>query len=479
MSDPGMPAVRTMLAAVLLATALSSGPPVLAHGSENPSDPPSVGAGDRRPFEIQGHRGARGLAPENSIPAFSKAIELGTDTLEMDVQATADRVLVIYHDQEIDTSRCKRRDGSRLSSRLFKDLPAEEVRAVECDDGAGIPTLEEVLRLAHAASYAVRANVEIKRQDPERGIPPDEFAALLVEVIDQTQMRGRVLVQSFDAEALQAMRKLAPEIPRAALARDRGSFALADAAGASVLLPRLDTLRREDVAAFHARGIAVIPWVVTDAEDVRRMMAWGVDGVITDRPDVALDLRDGPRRSSASVAPPDAAPPPPTPWPPPAAVGATPAVPPAAVDPTRPYDLKEVRTVAATFFTSGDNVDTFLTSLFLEAYGKHNGPHDILDPYELPFQSQDGAPFHPGSMLPQLFEEAARRGAQAVLIGAGKWYKGPGIRGFRIEVRLIEVRAGRVLWTATASSGMATSGPSAKREVVKKVLKTYPGLEKK
>jgi len=490
--------VRTVLAAVLLTTALSSGPaqgapsgpPTLAQGTESPSEPESVGAGDRRPFEIQGHRGARGLAPENSIPAFTKAIELGTDTLEMDVQATADRVLVIYHDQEINASRCKRRDGSRLSSKLFKDLPAEEVRAVACEDGAGIPTLEEVLRLAHSASYAVRANVEIKRQDPERGIPPDEFAALLVQVIDQTEMRGRVLVQSFDAEALQAMRKLAPEIPRAALARERGSFALADAVGASVLLPRLDALRREDVAAFHARGIAVIPWVVNEVEDVRRMMAWGVDGIITDRPDVALDIRDGPRHASASVAPPAAAPPPPTPWPPPAAGGAAPAVapaaveavsamPPASVDATRPYDLKDVRTVAATFFTSGDNVDTFLTSLFLEAYGKHGGPHEILDPYQLPFESQDGAPFHPGGMLPQVFEEAARRGAQAILIGAGKWYKGPGIRGFRIEVRLIEVRAGRVLWTATASSGMATSGPSAKREVVKKVLKTYPGLEKK
>ena len=111
-------------------------------------------------------------------------------TLEMDVQATADRVLIIYHDQEIDASRCKRTDGRRLSSKLFKDLLAEEVRSVECDEGAGIPTLEEVLRLARSASYAVRANVEIKRQDPGRGIPPDEFAALLVKVIDQTDMGG-------------------------------------------------------------------------------------------------------------------------------------------------------------------------------------------------------------------------------------------------------------------------------------------------
>lgn len=435
--------------------------------------------GDRGSFEIQGHRGARGLAPENSIPGFEKAIQLGVDTLEMDVQATADRVLVVYHDQEIDTSRCRRADGTRLRSRLFKDLLADEVRAVKCAEDAGIPTLEEVLQLARSAPYPVRANVEIKRQDPARGLPPGEFAALLVEVIDQAEMRGRVLVQSFDAEALQAMRRLAPEIPRAAIARDRGSFALSDAAGASVLLPRLDTLRREDVDGFHARGIAVIPWVVNEPEEMRRMMAWGVDGIITDLPDVALGIRDGSRPKSASAAPPDPAAVPPTPWPPPAAPGAAPAAPPAAVDePVRPYELKDVRAVAVSFFTSGGNVDTFLTSLFLEEYGKRNGPHGFLDPHQFTLQPEDGAPFHPGGMLPQLFEEAARHGAQAIVIGAGKWYEGPGIRGFRLEARLIEVRGGRVLWTATGSSGMSMSGPSAKREVVKKVLKSYPGLER-
>ncbi len=431
--------------------------------------------GTPRPFEIQGHRGARDLAPENSIPGFEKAIQLGVDTLEMDVQATGDRVLVVYHDQEIDSARCGRTDGTCLRSRLFKELLAEEVRAVACDEGARIPTLEEVLQLARAAPYPVRANVEIKRQDPARGIPPEEFAALLVEVIDRTEMRARVLVQSFDAEALQAMRRLAPEIPRAALARDRGSFAkLADAAGASVLLPRLDALRREDVDTFHARGVAVIPWVVNKPEEIRRMMDWGVDGIITDRPDIALDVRDGTRHTSASAAPPDAAALPPTLWPPPAAPGAAPAVPPAAVEPARPYDLKEVRTVAATFFTSGGNVDTFLTSLFLEEYGRRERLHEILDPHQFSLQPEDGAPFHPGGMLPDLFEEAARHGAQAIVIGAGKWYQGPGIRGFRLEARLIEVRGGRVLWTATSSSGMSVSGPSAKREVVKKVLKSYP-----
>jgi glycerophosphoryl diester phosphodiesterase len=116
---------------------------------------------------------------------------------------------------------------------------------------------------------------------------------LLVEVIERTEMRGRVLVQSFDIEALQALRALAPEIPRGALTRSRGSFArMVESTGASVLLPKMRALRPEDVATFHARGVAVIPWVVNDPDEIRRMIAWGVDGIITDRPDLALEVRD-------------------------------------------------------------------------------------------------------------------------------------------------------------------------------------------
>jgi len=80
-------------------------------------------------------------------------------------------------------------------------------------------------------------------------------------------------------------------------------------------------------------------------------------------------------------------------------------------------------------------------------------------------------------MLTELSEEAASLGAQAIIIGVGKWY-GRGVRGFRLEARLIDVRDGQVLWSATAASGRSASGPAAKREVVRKVLESYPGLVK-
>ncbi|MDH3403547.1 MAG: glycerophosphodiester phosphodiesterase family protein [Acidobacteriota bacterium] len=469
-----------LVAALFLAAGLAPG---VAH--PDPADEHT------RPFEIQGHRGAAGLAPENSIAAFAQAIALGTDTLEMDAQATSDRVLVVYHDQKIDGTKCRKIGGAPLRSRVLKDLSLAEVREIRCDAGAGVPTLEEVLRLAHAAPYAVRVNVEIKMQKASRGIPVGEFAALLVDVIDATGMRGRALVQSFDVEALLSMRRIAPDIPRAVIARDRETYLpLVEETTASALLPRRDGLRQEDVEALHARGVAVIPWVVDDPEEMRRLRSWGIDGIITNRPDLGIELRDGrPRRVAEAAATP---PPPPTPWPPPAPAP-TPAptprsesrppaaahAPPPAETPPRAYDLSEVRRVAVTYFTSGGNTDTFLTSLFLERFSGQSA-HETIDPYQLSMQPKDGQAYHPAGMLDKLFAEAAEHSAQAIIVGVGKWYGPVGSKaGFRLEVRLIEIREGRVLWQATASSGFAISGPSAKREVVKKVLKTYPGTRRR
>lgn len=467
------------VASTLLTLSLT---PVCAAANSIESDEPA------RPFEIQGHRGASGLAPENSIAAFERAIALGTDTLEMDAQSTRDRVLVIYHDQKIDGARCRRTDGGALSSKLLKDLTLEEVRTIRCAQGAAIPTLEEVLRLAHDAPYLVRANVEIKMQDSSRGIPVGEFTALLVNAIDASGMRGRVLVQSFDAEALLAMRRIAPDIPRAVIGRNRDSYlTLVEDTTASALLPRRDRLQPEDVEALHARGVVVIPWVVDDPDEMRRLRSWGVDGIITNRPDLALRFRDGPRPVSPDV---ETTLPPPTPWPPPVSAPAPepapsapsplskPPVPAAAAAP-RAYNISEIRKVAVTYFTSGGKADTFLTSLFLEEFRKRQPTHELIDPYQMSFQPMDGERFHQTGMLPELLKEAEQLSAQAIIIGVGKWY-GPGTPGlgFRLEARLIEIREGKVLWQAAIASGPSFSGPKAKGEVVKKVLRSYPGMRR-
>jgi len=221
---------------------------------------------------------------------------------------------------------------------------------------------------------------------------------------------------------------------------------------------------------------------------MRRLRSWGVDGIITNRPDVALEFRDGPRPVSPHV---ETTPPPPTPWPPPVSAPAPEPAPSAPTPSSEPpvqvatetapgaYNISEIRKVAVTYFTSGGRTDTFLTSLFLDEFRERQPVHELIDPYQLSFQPMDGERFHQTGMLPELLKEAEQLSAQAIIIGVGKWY-GPGNPGlgFRLEARLIEVREGKVLWQAAIASGPSFSGPKAKGEVVKKALRSYPGMRR-
>ncbi|MCZ6726468.1 MAG: glycerophosphodiester phosphodiesterase family protein, partial [Acidobacteria bacterium] len=134
--DPEDAVTKRVLLSVAVSLLTLNFAPGLAHPSsiqaDDPEGPPGPGGLESadvqaRPFEIQGHRGAKGLAPEHSIEAFEKAIALGVDTLEMDAQSTSDRVLVVHHGQKIDAAKCRRADGGASGSKLLKDLTLEEV----------------------------------------------------------------------------------------------------------------------------------------------------------------------------------------------------------------------------------------------------------------------------------------------------------------------------------------------------------------
>jgi glycerophosphoryl diester phosphodiesterase/outer membrane protein assembly factor BamB len=253
--------------------------------------------------EIHGHRGARGLLPENTIPAFERAIELGA-TLELDVQVTRDRRLVVHHDARPNPKLCRRDDGSPVPDRLFRDLDYAELATIDCGSrpqkslpgrqtvpGARIPTLQEVLQLAGAASLPVELNIEIKIKNPADTVPIDEFARLVVEAIREAGLTERSTIQSYHPPALREVEGIAPEFRTAILARSRSRYRkLLDESGATVLSPRFDDLREEDVRTFQEEGYRVVPWTVNEEGDLRRMISWGVDGIITDYPDLALSL---------------------------------------------------------------------------------------------------------------------------------------------------------------------------------------------
>ncbi len=258
-------------------------------------------------LDVQGHRGCRGLLPENTLPAFRRALELGVTTLEMDLQLTQDRVVIVAHDPGLDPAYCRREGGGKVPDAPFDQLRLADLEGIDCGSvprkdfpeqrpvpGARIPTLDEVLDLARAAPYPVRVSVEMKAGSPRQAIPLGSFAELVVAALRRHGMEGRAIVQSFDPAALRAVRELAPGIARAILVRDRESYdALLESSAATILSPRFTDLRRDDVRRMRARGVKVIPWTVNEPADIRRMVEWGVDGIISDYPDRVLALRGG------------------------------------------------------------------------------------------------------------------------------------------------------------------------------------------
>ena len=134
-----------------------------------------LAAGGSPGLDVQGHRGCRGLRPENTLPAFEKALELGVTTLEMDIQATSDRVLVVTHDQRLDAKICVSDTGDRVPRDPFRDLRFEQLAQIDCGSrpsskfpeqkpvpGARIPRLEQVFDLVRDADYPVQLSIEIK-----------------------------------------------------------------------------------------------------------------------------------------------------------------------------------------------------------------------------------------------------------------------------------------------------------------------------
>ncbi len=255
-------------------------------------------------FDIQAERGARNLAPENSIAAFRKAIELGVPTLELDLQTTRDHVLIVEHDTKLDHRRCAYDDGKPLPQGYFRELDFDSLATIDCSkkkhflffgknskEKTRISRLEEVVALAGMAMYPVRLSIEIKWVDPFETAPVEETAELLVKVLKQAKFDKRVTVVSYEPKALLAVHHLAPYIPLSILADRRSEFdPKLRISQASILSPDYRALSIKDIARYQARGIKVIPFNVNEPQDIRRVMSWGVDGIITSRPDVALKI---------------------------------------------------------------------------------------------------------------------------------------------------------------------------------------------
>lgn len=314
--------------AVLLASAALASLPGAARATS--------GASPGRAFDLQGHRGTRGLAPENTLPAFARALGLGVTTLELDTAVTRDGVVVVSHDSRLNPDLTRGPDGKWLSGRgpaIFSLSRAEvltyDVGRLRPDsaygrpfpdqvaaDGTRIPTLREVYALAKRARNAtVRFNVETKLdpREPADTPAPEAFADAVLAVAREAGALGRTSIQSFDWRTLRHVQQKAPAVETCYLTAQTGEDTveagkpgaspwlagfdvddyggsvprLVAAAGGRCWSPNFRDLTAPLVAEAHRLGLRVVPWTVNRPDDMAAVIDLGVDGLISDRPDIA------------------------------------------------------------------------------------------------------------------------------------------------------------------------------------------------
>ncbi len=287
---------------VLLALSSCSTPPA-SSGSEV--------ARERSRPEIQGHRGARGNYPENTLPAFEFALKANVDVLELDLGVTKDRQVIVSHDPILNPDICTGPGGRSLKERpvQISKTPWSELRKYDCGRlknarfpnqiprlGTRMPLLSEVFDLvkksSHPGAAHVRFNIELKvePEHPEWTVKRDVFAKAVLGEIKRAGMEGRVVLQSFDRETLLILRQLAPSQPLSYLTENplEDRIKRAKESGAGILSPDLELLTPAEVQRAHQSGLKVIVWTVNDSAGWTKALAYGVDGIITDYP---ADLR--------------------------------------------------------------------------------------------------------------------------------------------------------------------------------------------
>lgn len=279
-------------------------------------------------LDLQGHRGAAGLLPENSLAGFQKAMELGVTTLELDIVVTKDDVLVIHHDPTLNPNYTRDASGKFLdaASAPIRSMTWAELQAYDIGrhkpgtdyakrhpdlqsiDGTRIPRLADLFDLVRkSGNDKVRFAIETKLhpERPAEAPAPEAFARAVVDEIRKAGMAARAQILSFDWRTLKEVEKYAPEIPTVYLThrghsapftawtagfelRNHGSLAaMIKAAGGKIWSAHFNALDAQTVKQAQAMGLKVMVWTVNDPELMARVLDWGVDGLITDRPDLA------------------------------------------------------------------------------------------------------------------------------------------------------------------------------------------------
>jgi len=289
-------------------------------------------------FDLQGHRGARALAPENTLPAFALALSIGVSTLETDIAITRDGQLVLSHDPALNPDIARGPDGKFLTVRgpviwltTLDELQRYDVGRLKPGtryaglyptqrpvDGARIPKLDDLFALVKkSGNKQVRLALETKVTPtaPEETLAPEPFARALIKAIREAGMTERSTILSFDWRTLQVVQREAPEIATVYLTQQQRGFdnvsadkaeaspwtagfkysdhgsvpKMIKAAGGRIWSCFFVDLDATKVSEAKALGLTVLAWTVNEPAQIARVMDMGVDGIVSDRPDLVRE----------------------------------------------------------------------------------------------------------------------------------------------------------------------------------------------
>ncbi|WP_345954080.1 glycerophosphodiester phosphodiesterase family protein [Mucilaginibacter sp. PAMB04168] len=267
-------------------------------------------------FDTEAHRGGRGLQPENTIPAMLNAVALGVTTLEMDAHITADGKVVLSHDDAFNPLFALTEDGKEITKAdahkyalyrmKYADIARFDVGSKPYDKfpqqqklKAHIPLLADVIdsvqaKIKKAGKPQVFYNIETKSKPEGDGIynpDPEKFVQLLMEVIEKKKITPYIVIQSFDKRTIQVLHQKYPQVKTSFLVENKNTLEsnLTDIGFTPYIYsPNYKLVTADMVKTCHQKGIKVIPWTVNTLEEIAALKALGVDGIISDYPNLLV-----------------------------------------------------------------------------------------------------------------------------------------------------------------------------------------------
>ncbi len=266
-------------------------------------------------IDIQGHRGCRGLMPENTIEAFKKAIKLGVNTIELDVAVSKDNIVVVSHEPFMSRTTCLDINGFEIPKEDDKkynlyQMTYDSIKLFDCGTKfhprfpnqeklkTYKPSLDEVIKVSKTLNPKIKFNIELKSNPDYDGIftpNPIDFVALVLKVVNDNKVFNNTNIQSFDLRILEEVKKQAPKMKVALLVGDYEKIRTKLTALSflpEIISPDYKLLDEKTVRNLQAENFQVIPWTVNSVEGLKEMLEFKVNGIITDYPDRLINLLD-------------------------------------------------------------------------------------------------------------------------------------------------------------------------------------------